>query len=490
MVIIFKLDRFARNERDAYNNDYVLEKAGCDLVSYSEPMLDRSNAGRMMFAMLSGNNAYQSRNSGDEIKRKNLIKIQEGGTHGVARLGYKNVGEGGRRWVESDLEPFELIQWCYKAYDSGEWSVKALLEEATDRGLRTRGGPNTPKKPLSVSQLHRILRSAYYKGIVVYNGGEYQGKHEHCIDDETWQRVQDRLDTNRNGQKQREHHHYLKGTIWCGHCGARLIVTYAKGKLGKRYPYYLCVGRQQRRTTCMLKARPIELIEDQISEHYRQVQLNAKGVERAAKAVLDELAAERVDTERQRKRYERKLKQLEAERHKLMQAHYAGAVPVDLLKSEQGRITEELASVQSALQGTIASADKLRATADAAVAWLHKCYEAYLAASPHERRLMNQAFFRKVWVTEDGVVGWEYNAPFANLMRAHGAVEPIFTVELPPDTTNQSRHRRSTRYQRRSPGQQVTRAFFRQGLKENNLAGHSGLEPFTPFQPLYSLSEK
>ena len=33
------------------------------------------------------------------------------------------------------------------------------------------------------------------KGIVVYNGVEYQGKHEPMVDDETWQRVQDSVAT-------------------------------------------------------------------------------------------------------------------------------------------------------------------------------------------------------------------------------------------------------------------------------------------------------
>src|SRR6202040_2275321 len=102
-------------------------------------------------------NEYQSRNSGDDIKRKIVLKVREGGTHGSARLGYKNVGEGGKRWIAVDPEPFELLRWCFLAYATGEWSVKNLLVEATARGLLSRGGPNTPRKPLSISQMHRVL---------------------------------------------------------------------------------------------------------------------------------------------------------------------------------------------------------------------------------------------------------------------------------------------------------------------------------------------
>jgi site-specific DNA recombinase len=250
-VIIYKLDRWARNAREDLVNDFTLEEAGAQLISCTET-LDRSNSGRMLHTMLAAYNEYQSRNSGDDIRRKIVMKVQEGGTHGPARIGYKNVGEGSRRWIEIDREAAPLIRWCFENYATGQWTVKSLLEEATRRGLLSKGGPNTPRKPLGTSVMHRMLSNPYYKGIVVFNGVAYEGKHEPIVDAETWQRVQDVLASKVNGEKQREHHHYLKGTIYCGHCGSRLIVTYAKGKLGTRYPYYICVGRHQRRTNCPL----------------------------------------------------------------------------------------------------------------------------------------------------------------------------------------------------------------------------------------------
>jgi hypothetical protein len=105
------------------------------------------------------------------------------------------------------------------------------------------------------------------------------------------------------------------------------------------------------------------------------------------------------------------------------------------------------------------------------------CAAVVVSCSNVERRLMNQAFFKRIWVTEDGVVGWEYNAPFSGLLRKHQAPEPIFTAE--PVVAN-ARPRRTepirTRYERKSPAQHV-RAFFRQGWKEFNLAEGVGFEP-------------
>jgi site-specific DNA recombinase len=483
-VIIHKLDRWARSQREDLVGDFVLELANCALVSCSEP-IDRTAAGRLLHGMLASVNEYHSRNMSDEIKRKIILKVQEGGTHGPARLGYKNVGEGGKRWITIDPEPAELIRWCFMTYATGEWSVSKILDEATQRGLLSRGGPNTPRKPLTLSQMHRILTNPYYKGIVVFNGVSYQGKHEPIIDEQTWQRVQDNMASRANGEKQREHRHYLRGTIFCGHCGSRLVVSYSRGKLGKVYPYYFCVGKQQKRTTCQLKYRPIAVIEEEIEEHYRWLQLTSEGLERTASAVLAELAKAQRETAHQLDHYRNRLKSLEAERQKLLQAHYADAIPLALLKTEQDRISDEVSFIESQLEGTTASSARLKTTANRAVARARNCHAAYLEAGPRERRIMNRAFFEAIWVTEEGVVGWEYNEPFATLLRAHRASEPRLLIRYTPtkqsqaDDAFEAENGSGTCY-RRSPGRWAG-AYFSKGSKTNDLAERVGFEPTVGF---------
>ena len=228
------------------------------------------------------------------------------------------------------------------------------------------------------------------------------------------------LSSKRNGEKQREHHHYLKGTIFCGHCGSRLCVTFSRGKSGQRYPYYFCVGRHQKRTTCMLKYRPLAIVEEQIEDHYAKVQLTAAGIERTGRAVVEELAGRSELLQDERERQRSRLRQLEDERVKLLHAHYADAIPLDLLKSEQARIGNEMAVAQARLDGSSADVLRVEETVQLAVSYAMNCRKGYQEANAHERRLMNQAFFKRVWVTEDGVVGWEYNEPFATLMAFHG----------------------------------------------------------------------
>lgn len=158
------------------------------------------------------------------------------------------------------------------------------------------------------------------------------------------------LASNRHGEKQRTHHHYLKGTIWCGHCGSRLVVSYAKGRSGI-YPYYFCVGRQQKRTTCMLKYRPLDWVEAQIENQHARVKLAAEGIERTAEAIRDELTAQHELLASERQRQKSRIQLLTDERTKLLHAHYAGAVSLDLLKQEQARIGNEISAAEARLAG-------------------------------------------------------------------------------------------------------------------------------------------
>lgn len=487
-VIVFKLERWARMAREDLITDFILETAGCQLVSCSEG-IDRTPAGRLVHGMLASVNEYQSRNQSDEIKRKTLAKVQQGGTPGKAPIGYLNVrldNRGDVRTVVVDPERAPLITWAFEAYATGEWTVIQLTEELEKRGLRSLGGPNRPSKPLGLSVVHKMLRHPYYKGVIRWKGVLYEGDHPKLVDHETWQRVQDTLSSRYGAEKQRKHHHYLKGTIFCGHCRSRLCIQYARGRHGGIYPYYFCLGRSQKRTTCMLKYRPLEWVEEQIEEHYRLVQLLAEGIEQSSAAILAELTEQETQATKERERQELRIQQLDNESAKLLQAHYADAVPLHLLKSEQDRIARERVTAETLLAAAQADFDKVQATLALATGKLRDCYQAYLEAGPRERRLMNQALFERVLVTEEGVIGWDYAEPFGGLMKIHAALveaerqmeqdhasEPEELARLRPA---HSAGRQRGYHRRKSPGVWA-RAFPVTGSKENVLVEVKGFEP-------------
>ena len=128
----------------------------------------------------------------------------------------------------------------------------------TEKGLASWGGPRTPSKPLSVSNFAWLLRTPYYAGIVSYRGVTYPGAHLLAvISPDLYAAVQAMLDAQgRAGEKRRLHHHYLKGSVFCGRCGSRLIVMKVRNRWGTEYGYFYCLGRQEHRTDVDYRACP------------------------------------------------------------------------------------------------------------------------------------------------------------------------------------------------------------------------------------------
>src|SRR5450759_255737 len=115
------------------------------------------------------------------------------------------------------------------------------------------------------SHVAHLLSNRYYLGYVTFKGVEYQGRHQPLVPPSMYDSVQAVLKAHDvSGEKTRVHHHYPKGSIFCGDCGSRLCFTLAKGL----YPYFYCLGRHQRRTSCAQRYLAVEAVEQAIERHY------------------------------------------------------------------------------------------------------------------------------------------------------------------------------------------------------------------------------
>ena len=277
-VIVHQLSRFARNRLDDALVTAQLEEAGAILVSCLEG-IDQTASGRMMQGVLAVVNEYQSRNQSDDIKRKTLQKVKDGGTPSLAPIGYLNIqgvdGNRDKRSVIVDEERAPLITWAFEEYATGKWSLNPLLEELTARGLRTRPTATRSAKPLHLSLLQRILTKPYYKGIVTFQGVDYAGKHEPLVSSEVFEKVQEVLALhNLAGERHWRHEHYLKGTIYCAKCGGRLSLTHATGRRGGKYVYFFCLGRRRNGDACWQKALQVDLVEQLVEDFWQSVRMS------------------------------------------------------------------------------------------------------------------------------------------------------------------------------------------------------------------------
>ncbi len=418
--IVHKVDRLARNRADDVTIHLALKDAGVTLVSATEN-IDETPSGMLLHGIMSSIAEFYSRNLATEVVKGLSQKAAQGGTVTKAPIGYRNVGvrdEFGReiRTVEIDEERAPLVRWAFQVFASGDWTTSQVHRELVARGLTSAATPRRPSRPIAKSSVHRMLTNPYYKGSVRYQGVTYAGAHEAIVPNEVWDQVHTVLGTHRSAADATQvHDHYLKGTVFCGQCGSRLIVCNAKSSRGTIYPYFVCASRHAGRGDCTRQAMLIEQVEQLVEHFYAQVQIDPETTQALSwmlHARFDEMmsegAAELAGLASRRA-------ELEGEQQKLLHAHYAGAIPLNLLKKEQDRITSSLDTIEyrvSAHHGHYADA---RANLDDSLKLLSNAAEIYEHADDANRRLLNQALFKAIYVDEDNDVRVGYRTPYDGL---------------------------------------------------------------------------
>lgn len=104
--------------------------------------------------------------------------------------------------------------------------------------------------------------------------------------------------------------------------------------------------------------------------------------------------------------------ELADERTKLLRAHYAGAVPLDLLAGEQDRIARRLAFLDAQIQAGAIKYEQAKAHLDDCLSLAGDCHAIYMSMDDSLRRIANQAYFDKLIVTPDDTIGGEPGEPF------------------------------------------------------------------------------
>jgi site-specific DNA recombinase len=147
------------------------------------------------------------------------------------------------------------------------WRLKSW---ARKRGQFREGGPFT------VASLRRLLRNVLYTGVVRHKGQTYPGQHAAILAPGVWERVQERITSDRvlsRGLLRNKHLALLSGLLHCECCSAPMVYSYS-AKNGRKYPYYVCRQAQhQGWATCPSKSLPAQAIEESVLRQMREAQI-------------------------------------------------------------------------------------------------------------------------------------------------------------------------------------------------------------------------
>jgi site-specific DNA recombinase len=438
-VIVHKVDRLARSREDDVAINIAIRQAGAQLVSSTEN-IDETPSGKLLHGIMATIAEFYSSNLAAEAKKGMRQKAVSGGTPGLAPIGYLNVRErvDGHevRTIAVDPERAPLIRWAFLAYATGEWTLDQLRIELEHRGLRLPTTAKRPARPLSIQQVDRVLCNRYYLGYVQFDGVWYEGRHPALIDTDTFEQVrairEARYDSR---EKPQRHPHYLKGSIFCGQCRGRLGVTNARSRSGVIYPYFYCIGRAKHKD-CAQPAVLIADVEAAVADYWHHVQLSEARIAAIREEVMRELVTRQQSNRTELERQEKRKKQLQDQQLKLIEMRYADAIPLDNLKSEQERISRELAVAQQIIERCSTEIDAVMTVVEEALLLCINAHRLYLSAPPHVRRQLNQAVFVCFWIIDDQVQGADLTDTFARLLSPG---PPALTAEAESDATSGNR---------------------------------------------------
>ena len=274
-VLVYQLDRFARNRYDSAINKAKLKKNGVRVISARENISDDAS-GILVEGVLESMAEYYSAELSQKIRRGMDINAEKCLSNGSnPGLGYY-VDEERRFHVDPDGAA--VVREIFEMYASGK-TVAEITKYLNAKQVKTSQG-----KEFNKNSLHRLLRNKRYIGYYIYKDTETPGGMPRIIEDELFQRVQHILDRNKKAPaRSRGREEYLLTTkLFCGYCREMMTGYGGTGKSGTAYRYYAC--KSAKKKVCRKKVVNKQKIEDRVVLECRKL-LTDSNIEKIALAV-------------------------------------------------------------------------------------------------------------------------------------------------------------------------------------------------------------
>lgn len=286
-ILVYKLDRFARNRYDSAIYKAQLKKYGVRIMSAMENIADGPE-GIILESVLEGMAEYYSANLAQNVTR-GLHQRAELGKYlgGKIPLGYK-IDKDKNYVIDENTAP--IVKIIYQMYADG-YTVKEICDRLNSAGYKT-----SSVKSFGYNSLHRILTNPKYIGKYEYMDISLENVIPKIIDYETFEKVQQRVERNRQApaSAKSDTNFYLTGKLFCGKCGSNMVGDSGTSHTGATHYYYTCIERK-RRHGCTKKSVKKDWIEDIVTDVTVNRVLTDENIEYIAQKAFEIYEKERAD---------------------------------------------------------------------------------------------------------------------------------------------------------------------------------------------------
>lgn len=343
VLVVHKLDRFARNRADAAVYRRLLRENGVRIESVLEN-IQEGPEGIIMEGILDSYAEYYSANLSRETKKGQSVAAAKGMVLGQCPLGYEK-GPDGRYAIDAERAPLAIE--IFERASQGE----ALVD--ISRALTARGAVGKRGEPLSYNALRKIVQNPLYRGDHLYAGKLYEGVAPALVSHEAFALANESIQKKKptRAQPKVKKPYALSGLLFCGECGSPFVGWSASDHKGGAIRYYRCSGSShghdpfknaERCTMKVIRAEELELcvmeaIERLVHDDMDFVwdglaeQMNERIREMAKGSDLPRLKDSRANLEKRKTR--------------LLDAYLAGAVELEVFRSRSLGIDAELSRI-------------------------------------------------------------------------------------------------------------------------------------------------
>ena len=254
IVLVWKLDRFARNRYDSARYKTQLKRNGVKLVSATE-VISAGPEGIILESVLEGYAEYYSADLSEKVVRgmtENALKgIYNGGT---IPFGYM-IDETRHYQPDPLLAPY--VEQTFQKYVDG-----ATMTDLRD-WLKAHNIKNSMGGEMSYNTIQRMLSNRRYIGELRLRDVVQPNAIPALVSEDLFNKVQEKLAKNKKApaRHKAEESYLLTTKLYCGKCGALMFGESGVSHTGKMYTYYKCAAAKKKKT-CDKKAVRKQWLED------------------------------------------------------------------------------------------------------------------------------------------------------------------------------------------------------------------------------------
>ena len=274
VILVWKLDRFARDKYDSAHYKRMLRNNGVRVVSATEAISDGPE-GILLESLLEGMAQYYSEELAVKVLRgltENALKCKHNG--GNVPVGFVIDSE---QHYQIDPVTAPLVLKAFTDYANGK-NMREVCDMLNLAGMRTcRGGKMDGNSVARMLHNRKYIGEYKYRDVTVPNGIPA------IVPEELFERVQEKLkQTKKSAAHFKADEEYLLTTkLFCGKCRCYMAGESGHSHTGDVHRYYKCVSVKNHRG-CDKRSVRKEWIEDVVIDQIKKILWDDELIERLA----------------------------------------------------------------------------------------------------------------------------------------------------------------------------------------------------------------